>query len=117
MGSGGSGLQRPARVAEKSAPIGAAPGAQAEPGTGYGESEWSPSRQVEFEPLPQPFAQYFLKYTWRDTLCLGVIDCDGGRRPSRNRFWKEDDDYAPPPHATTVARNGGNHPRSRSGTG
>ena len=74
--------------------------AQAEPGTGYGESEWSPSRRVEFEPLPRPFAQYFLKYTWRDTLCLqGVIDCDGGRRPPRNRFWKEDDDddYAPPP--------------------
>ncbi|MER2600751.1 MAG: hypothetical protein ABTR27_00165, partial [Candidatus Competibacter phosphatis] len=84
---------------EKSAPIGAAPGARAEPGTGYGESEWSPSRRVEFEPLPQPFAQYFLKYTWRDTLCRkGVIDCDGGRRPPRNRFWKEDDDdYAPPP--------------------
>ena len=87
------------RKSEKSAPLGAAPGSRAEPGTGYGESEWSPSRRVEFEPLQKPFAQYFLKYTWRDTLCRqGVIDCDGGRRPPRNRFWKDDDDdYAPPP--------------------
>lgn len=86
---------------EKSAPIGAAPGARAEPGTGYGESEWSPSQRVEFEPSQQPFAQYFLKYAWRKTLCRqGVINCEGGRG-QRNRFWNEDDDnsdnYAPPP--------------------
>ncbi len=97
----GPGYSEQRGLREKSAPIGASPGVQAEPGTGYGESEWSPSRRVEFEPLSRPFAQYFLKYTWRDTLCRkGVIDCDGGRRPPRNRFWKEedgDDDYAPPP--------------------
>ncbi|MGB5065033.1 MAG: hypothetical protein WBQ37_14945 [Candidatus Competibacter sp.] len=98
QGSPGYSDQRGLR-SEKSAPLGAAPGARAEPGTGYGESEWSPSRRVEFEPLPRPFAQYFLKYTWRDTLCRqGVIDCEGGRRPPRNRFWKEDgDNYTPPP--------------------
>ncbi|HRF63983.1 MAG: hypothetical protein ABTR54_03800 [Candidatus Competibacter sp.] len=70
------------------------------PGTGYGESEWSPSRRVEFDPERRPFSQYFLKYVWRDTLCReGVIDCDGGRRPPpRNRFWDEDNDrFAPPP--------------------
>lgn len=72
---------------------------KSEPGTGYGESEWSPSQRVEFDPESRPFAQVFLKYTWRDTLCReGVIDCDSGRRPPRNRFWDEDNDrYAPPP--------------------
>jgi hypothetical protein len=72
---------------------------KAEPGTGYGEKEWSPSRRVEFDPEPQPFAQFFLKYAWRETLCRqGVIDdCDRGeRRPRKNRFW-DDNDYTPPP--------------------
>lgn len=72
---------------------------RAAPGTGYGEKEWSPSRRVEFEPEQQPFAQFFLKYAWRDTLCQqGIIDCDYNQRPySRNRFWDENDRYAPPP--------------------
>jgi hypothetical protein len=73
---------------------------QSEPGTGYGEKEWSPSRRVEFDPERQPFARFFLKYAWRETLCReGVIEnCyGGGRRPPRNRFWDEQDDYAPPP--------------------
>lgn len=75
----------------------AAPKAQSEPGTGYGESEWSPSRRVEFEPERRPFAQYFLKYVWRETLCRqGVIECDGGRRP-KNRFWDDNEGFAPPP--------------------
>lgn len=83
----------------------AAPSAEAsrkaEPGTGYGESEWSPSQRVEFDPERQPFAQFFLKYTWRDTLCRqGIVDCNDEppRRPSRNRFWDEENDrFAPPP--------------------
>jgi hypothetical protein len=71
---------------------------QAAPGTGYGESEWSPSRRVEFEPAPRPFARFFLKYAWRDTLCReGVIDCGGNRPRPHNRLWDENDDYAPPP--------------------
>ncbi|HRY14418.1 MAG: hypothetical protein KDJ31_14380 [Candidatus Competibacteraceae bacterium] len=72
----------------------------AAPGTGYGEQEWSPSRRVEFEPEQRPFAQFFLKYAWRATLCRqGVIDCKRGSHPyPRNRFWDEDNDrYAPPP--------------------
>lgn len=82
----------------EAAPLGAAPGAKAEPGTGYGESEWSPSRRVEFEPERRPFARFFLKYAWRDTLCRqGVIDCGGRPWPPRpNRLWDEDG-YAPPP--------------------
>jgi len=70
---------------------------RSEPGTGYGETEWSPSRRVEFDPERRPFARYFLKYAWRDTLCReNVIDCDDWRRPPRNRFWDRDE-FAPPP--------------------
>lgn len=74
----------------------------AEPGTGYGEKEWSPSHRVEFDAERQPFNQVFLKYAWRETLCRqGIADnCDDPRpRPRpRNRFWNEDDDrYTPPP--------------------
>ncbi len=90
--------QRGLRRAPSSAAEGAARAAPSEPGTGYGEREWSPSRRVEFDPERQPFAQVFLKYAWRETLCRqGVVDCDEGRRPPRNRFWNEDDRYAPPP--------------------
>lgn len=80
-------------------PASASPRLQSEPepGTGYGESEWSPSRRVEFDPERRPFAQFFLKYAWRETLCQqGVIECGGGRRP-KNRFWNEDEGFAPPP--------------------
>lgn len=76
----------------------AAPRLQSEPGTGYGESEWSPSRRVEFDPIRQPFAKIFLKYAWRDTLCRQrVIDCGGEPPPRPNRMWDEDNRYAPPP--------------------
>lgn len=71
---------------------------RAAPGTGYGESEWSPSRRVEFEPERRPFARFFLKYAWRDMLCReGVIDCGRDRPRPHNRLWDENDDYAPPP--------------------
>jgi hypothetical protein len=82
----------------QSAPPAAARGLQrSEPGTGSGESEWSPSQRVEFVPERRPFARYFLKYSWRDTLCRErVIDCDDRRRPPRNRFWDRDE-FAPPP--------------------
>lgn len=90
--------QRGLRRAPSSAES-AARAAPSEPGTGYGEKEWSPSRRVEFEPERGPFAQVFLKYAWRETLCRqGVVDCGGGDRPPRrNRFWDEDDRYTPPP--------------------
>ena len=84
----------------EAAPSASAPRRSAEPGTGYGETEWSPSRQVEFSPERRPFSQFFIKYVWRDTLCRqGVIECDRGeRRPSRNRFWDDSNDqFAPPP--------------------
>lgn len=77
---------------QKSAP------AAAEPGTGYGDGKYSPSRRVKFKAKNKAFARYFVKYEWRKTLCeLGVINCRNdyqSRRP--NRMW-DDSDFAPPP--------------------
>lgn len=72
---------------------GSAHGAESDasrPGTGFGESEWSPSRQVAFRPEEHPSMQRFLKYEWRETLCRkGVISCHRPRL--RNRFWPDDE--------------------------
>lgn len=72
---------------------------QSAPGTGYGESEWSPSRRVEFAPEQRPFARFFLKYAWRDMLCRErIVDCGRDQSRRHNRLWDEnDDDYTPPP--------------------
>jgi len=65
------------------------------PGTGYGDTEWSPSKQVRFEAEDRPSAKYFYKYEWRSTLCRkGIIECR--RHEPENRFWP-DDRFAPPP--------------------
>lgn len=64
--------------------------APAEPGTGFGNEEWSPARRVAFDPVRKPFARYFIKYEWRDTLCrMGIRNCRHGR-------WDEDR-FAPYP--------------------
>ncbi|MBI5585689.1 MAG: hypothetical protein HY892_17910 [Deltaproteobacteria bacterium] len=79
---------------KKSAPQPMMPRAEAQPGTGFGEGRYSPSRRVDFEPEPVPVERHFLKYEWRETLCRrGIIDC----RPSGNRFWDEGRGYAPYP--------------------
>ncbi len=89
--------------AEMGARAGAAPSAQvgagAAAGTGYGETVESASRTVAFKPEKTASAQYFYKYEWRAQLCdRGVIRCDRDRRPEPdNRFWPEDDGFAPPP--------------------
>lgn len=71
-----------------------APKARSAPGTGFGNKEHAPSKQVEFIPYEQPFAQYFLKYEWRDSLCeKGVIKC----KKNKNRLWDDDDGFAKPP--------------------
>jgi hypothetical protein len=63
-------------------------------GTGFGEEQYSPVVRVEFEPDPRVAERHFLKYEWRETLCRkGVVDC----RWSGNRFWDDDDGYAPYP--------------------
>ncbi|MBL8260640.1 MAG: hypothetical protein JNM60_12595 [Candidatus Competibacteraceae bacterium] len=91
--------QRGSRAPSPEAAPPASAARESAPGTGYGETEWSPSRQVDFAPERRPFSQFFIKYVWRETLCRqGVIDCEGYRRPPRNRFWDErDDQFAPPP--------------------
>lgn len=62
------------------------------PGTGFGEGEWSPSREVRFAAQKRPAHKSFIKYEWRKTLCrMGIIQC----RPKladreQNRFWPHD---------------------------
>ena len=68
-------------------------------GTGYGESHYSPTVSVEFEPSSDAMEKVFYKYEWRETLCSkGVIrDCGTHyETPNNNRFW-QDQGYAPPP--------------------
>ena len=74
------------------APQAAAPESRStQPGTGFGDEQWSPSRRVEFEAQRRPFAEYFVKYEWRDTLCRkGVIKCGHRQSPPRNRFWDDE---------------------------
>lgn len=74
-----------------------APRILSEPGTGFGDKEWSPSRKVDFEPAEEPLAKYFIKYEWREALCRkGIIAC----RSPGNRFWDdraEEHRYVPYP--------------------
>lgn len=65
-------------------------------GTGYGREEYSPVRNVVFEPEPTALEKIYIKYEWRETLCRkGIIAC-GRHHTPRNRMWDEDG-YAPPP--------------------
>ncbi len=64
-----------------------------EAGTGFGETTYSPSRVVHFDPERLPAEKIVLKYEWRFELCRkGVISCD-----PRNRFWPEGQEFAPTP--------------------
>jgi hypothetical protein len=70
---------------------------KAEPGTGFGDEVYSPSRRVAFNPEREPAVSYFLKYEWREALCRhGVLECGRG---DGNRFWDDDNrfGYAPYP--------------------
>lgn len=73
------------------------------PGTGFGESEWSPSRTVYFSPQNKPVAKEFIKYEWRSTLCTKkILRCSTKRMPDEeNRFWSDpfhNDGFAPYPN-------------------
>ena len=72
---------------------------QSAPGTGFGETEYSPSQRVSFEPESRPAQKLFLKYEWRETLCAKRIlpDCRSYEDKERNRFWPGDNEFAPPP--------------------
>ena len=72
------------------------PGTAPQPGTGFGEEEWSPAYTVHFEPDRGQVAKYFIKYEWRQALCTkGIVACG----LPKNRFWPERDHggYAPHP--------------------
>lgn len=72
-------------------------------GTGFGEEKRSPSIQVEFQPENRVAERHFLKYEWRETLCRkGIVDC----RWSKNRFWDDEDGYAPYPPNRAWRRSG-----------
>lgn len=64
------------------------------PGTGFGEGEWSPSREVRFAAQKRPAHKTFIKYEWRKTLCrMGVVQCRSKyahREQNHNRFWPHD---------------------------
>lgn len=89
------------RIYEKrmgpSAPESAA--TQAAPGTGFGETRYSPSYSVNFEPLSESLEKVFLKYEWRETLCEKRIisACQNLPKTNENRFWPDNKGYAPPP--------------------
>lgn len=71
-------------------------GRSAEPGTGFGAEEYSPSSRVKFRPESRPRARIFLKYEWRETLCRkGIARCDHEHR-RHNRFWDEPDTHYVP---------------------
>jgi hypothetical protein len=64
------------------------------PGTGFGEGEWSPSREVHFVAQKRAARKTFIKYEWRKTLCrMGIVQCrqkHTHRGPDHNRFWPGD---------------------------
>lgn len=69
------------------------------PGTGFGENEWSPSREVRFVAQKRAVEKKFIKYEWRSTLCrMGIVQCKPARK--ENRFWphnRRNNGYAPFP--------------------
>ena len=95
------------RKSEAAAPAAPAPSAagamksrdaaeqKSQPGTGYGEEQYSPTYRVAFEAEPQPRERTFIKYEWRSTLCrMGLVPADEPTRQG-NRLW--DGEFAPPP--------------------
>ncbi len=67
--------------------------AESEAGTGFGETTYSPAREVLFEPEQTMAGKVVLKYEWRRELCRkGIASC--GRE---NRFWPAANGFAPVP--------------------
>ena len=63
-------------------------------GTGFGDSQYSPTIRVAFEPEHTPAQKTLLKYEWRETLCRkGILSCG---EKTGNRLW-DNDGYAPYP--------------------
>ena len=63
-------------------------------GTGFGETTYSPARQVHFDPENTAAEKIVLKYEWRQELCKkGILSCG-----PKNRLWPHDGGFAPIPH-------------------
>ena len=63
-------------------------------GTGFGETTYSPAREVQFEPESTVAHKIVLKYEWRTELCKkGIICC-----VPTNRFWPVSEGFAPIPN-------------------
>ena len=62
-------------------------------GTGFGETTYSPARQVHFESENIIAEKIVLKYEWRQELCKkGIIGCG-----PKNRLWPDGEGFAPVP--------------------
>ena len=62
-------------------------------GTGFGETTYSPSSYVQFEPEHSPIEKIVMKYEWRSELCKkGIINCG-----PKNRLWPDGHEFAPIP--------------------
>jgi len=62
-------------------------------GTGFGETTYSPSYLVQFDPDRTIAEKIVLKYEWRSELCRkGIISCG-----PKNRFWPDDFEFDPIP--------------------
>ncbi len=77
----------------------AADAAAPAPGTGFGETTYSPSTTVAFEPDAKAMEKIVLKYEWQDTLCQKQIlpECHRTTDSGNNRLWNDKGDFAPPP--------------------
>ena len=62
-------------------------------GTGFGETTYSPVREVHFEAENMIAEKIVLKYEWRQELCKkGIIGCG-----PKNRLWPDGGEFAPVP--------------------
>jgi hypothetical protein len=62
-------------------------------GTGFGETTYSPTYVVHFDPEEKATEKIVMKYEWRPELCRkGIIPCG-----PKNRFWPDDNEFAPVP--------------------
>ena len=62
-------------------------------GTGFGETIYSPAREVRFESENVVAEKIVLKYEWRQELCeKGIIGCG-----PKNRLWPDGGGFAPVP--------------------
>ncbi len=67
--------------------------ADSEAGTGFGETTYSPAREVPFEAERTMAGRVVLKYEWRRELCRkGIVSC-----VQENRFWPDGTGFAPVP--------------------